>query len=106
MPKDRLREPEARILALRIAASRPNREASISYIKDHIQDYVELTDIDLKPSLTRPNEQRWQQITGNIVSHQQAGTSLFNRGYAERTHDGIRVTDLGIEYLTKQGLYP
>jgi hypothetical protein len=106
MPRDRLREPEARILALRIAASRPNREASMTYIKDHIEDYITLTEIDLKPSLTRSQEQRWQQITGNIVSHQMAGTSLFNKGFAERTSDGIRVTDLGIAHLIKLGVYP
>jgi hypothetical protein len=66
--RDRLSEPEARILALRIAASRPNREASTSYIKEHIQDYIEFTPEDLKPSLTRGNEQMWQQIVGNVVS--------------------------------------
>ena len=103
MARDRLREPEARILALRIAASRPNREASTTYIKDHIQDYIELTNIDLKPSLTRQHEERWQQIVGNVVSHSKTSTSIFNRGYAERTDDGIRVTDLGLNHLAMLG---
>jgi hypothetical protein len=103
MARDRLREPEARILALRIAASRPNREATTSYIKDHIQDYIELTAIDLKPSLTRHQEERWQQIVGNVISHINTTTSIFNRGFAERTDDGIRVTDLGMKYLAKLG---
>src|SRR5260370_40136689 len=97
--RDRLREPEARILALRIAASRPNREASTTYIKEHIQDYIELTPEDKKPSLTRKNEQMWQQITGNVVSHQQSGNSIFNEGLAVRTDDGIRVTESGADYL-------
>lgn len=101
--RDRLREPEARILALRIAASRPNREAATSYIKEHIQDYIEFTAEDLKPSSTRKNEKMWQQITGNVVSHQQQGNSIFNEGLADRTDDGIRVTDKGVEYLKSLG---
>lgn len=103
MARDRLREPEARILALRIAASRPNREASTSYIKEHIQDHIKLTATDLKPSLTRPHEERWQQIVGNVISHINTSTSIFNRGFAERTDDGIKVTDLGMKYLAKLG---
>jgi hypothetical protein len=103
MARDRLREPEARILALRIAASRPNRDASTTYIKDHIQDYIELTDTDLKPSPTRIQEERWQQIVGNVISHINTTTSIFNRGFAERTDDGIKVTDLGLKHLAKLG---
>jgi hypothetical protein len=75
----------------------------MTYIKSEIPRYIELTEIDLKPSLTRPQEERWQQIIGNVVSHQRASTSLFNKGYAERTDDGIRVTDAGIGYLSKLG---
>ena len=103
MARDRLREPEARILALRIAASRPNREASTTYIKDHVSDYIELTPIDLEPSPTRQHEQRWQQIVGNVVSHHDTSTSIFVRGFADRTDDGLRVTDAGVAYLAKLG---
>jgi hypothetical protein len=103
--RDRLRESEARILALRIAASRPGREAATSYVKDHVTDYVELTPVDLEPAPTRHNEQRWRQIVGNIVSHKHASTSIFNMGYAVRMPgiDGIRVTDKGVEYLQELG---
>ena len=59
MARDRLREPEARILALRIAASRPNREADTSFIKDRVPDYIALTELDLQPSNTRGGEAVW-----------------------------------------------
>ena len=103
--RDRLREPEARILALRIAASRPGQEAATAYIKDHVTDYIDLTPIDLERSPTRHNEQKWRQIVGNVVSHEQASTSIFNMGYAVRMPDidGIRVTDNGVEYLQELG---
>lgn len=105
MPKvrDRLREPEARILALRIAASRPNREAETAYIKERVPDYVVLTAEDIKPSKTRNGEQMWQQIVGNVVSHKAVSTSIFTKGYADRLPDGIRVTDSGLAYLASLG---
>lgn len=103
MARDRLREPEARILALRIAADQPGREASMAYIKAQVPSLVTLTPLDLRPSPTRPAEERWQQITGNVVSHQKSKSSLFSKGYAERTADGIRVTDAGVAYLKKLG---
>lgn len=101
--RDRLREPEARILALRIAASRPNREAETDYIKDRVPDYIELTELDLKPSDTRGGEPLWRQIVGNVISHQNQSTSIFTMGYAVRLPDGIRVTDSGVAYLARLG---
>lgn len=103
MARTRLREPEARDLALRIAAACDHHEASTTWIKDRIVDYVALTPVDLQPSSTRPQEQKWQQIVGNVVSHHQTATSIFSRGYADRTDDGIRVTELGLAYLKKKG---
>ena len=100
----KLSEPEARILALRIAATRPGREASTTFIKEQVPKYITLTADDLKPSKTRKNEQMWQQIIGNATgSHAPTSVSIFNKGYAVRTRDGIRVTDAGIAYLASKG---
>lgn len=102
---NKLGEPEARLLALQIAAKFPGREATTTQIKDAIPDYRELTPGDLAASPTRAGECVWQQIIGNVVSHQKSSTSLFNRGLAVRTKNGIRVTEKGIEYLKGKGLY-
>jgi hypothetical protein len=99
----KLREPEARLLALRIAASLPGGEATTTQIKDRIPDYRGLVDADLLPSPTRPSEETWQQIVGNVVSHQRSRTSLFNQGFADRTVDGIRITPKGLEFLKAKG---
>lgn len=104
MARDRLREPEARDWALVIAASCPNHEASTTHIKNEVPNYVGLTEIDLQPSETRPHESKWQQIVGNVVSHQNQATSVFTKGYAIRTDDGIRVTGDGLAYLKSKGL--
>ena len=103
----KLREPEARILALEIAASFPNHQASIARIKKEVPNFRELGEADLKPSHTRPNECKWQQIIGNVVSHKGAGTSIFNRGWAVRipSRKSIRVTERGLAHLKGLGLY-
>ena len=92
----KLGEPEARILSLQIAATYPNREATTEQIKETVPKYRELSEADLKPSATRLNECMWQQIVGNATgSHNKPDrrTSLFARGLAIKTNDGIRVTD-------------
>lgn len=104
--KTKLREPEARLLALAIAASMPGHRASTSRIKDLLPARRELTPADLVPSPTRKGEEAWQQIVGNVVSHQKTSTSIFKRGLATRTDDGIEVTPKGIDYLKDKGLYP
>src|SRR5437899_256126 len=101
----KLREPEARLLALQIAARRPGHEATTTQIKDSVPDYREFSSADLAPSRTRRAEKMWQQIMGNVVSHKKSTVSIFNRGFAERTRDGIRVTEKGIEMLKSKGLY-
>jgi hypothetical protein len=101
----KLREPEARILALRIAASFPGHQAETAQIKDEVPKYRKLGPADLKPSTTRKNECMWQQIVGNVVSHDKSNTSIFKQGYAIRLIKlkSIRVTDKGIAYLKKLG---
>jgi hypothetical protein len=102
----KLREREARLLALRIAAKFPRHTATTTQIKERIPDYRAFSPADLAPSPTRNGEVMWQQIIGNVVSHQKSRASLFNQGLAERTQDGIRVTEKGIELLKSKGLYP
>ena len=101
----KLREPEARILALRVAATFPNHQATIARIKKEVPNYRDLSEADLKPSPTRPNECMWQQIIGNVVSHEGAGTSIFNRGWAVRipSRKSIRVTEKGLAHLKSLG---
>ncbi len=103
-PKDdRLYEREARILALKIAATFPNRTASTDVIKQRIPEFFELSPTDMKQSTSRASEQRWQQIVGNVISHRSSAAGPFLRGYAERTHDGLRVTNHGMDYLKSMG---
>jgi hypothetical protein len=98
-----LKDSEARILALTIAANCPGRRASIAYIKDRVPYHIELTAQDLKPSPKRPNEQMWQQVMGKVLLHRGTRDSVFTQGLALATEDGIEVTELGIEHLKRRG---
>ena len=101
----KLREREARILALRIASTFPNYQASTAQIKKQVPNFRELSEADLKPSKTRRNECMWQQIVGNVVCHKGAGTSIFNSGWAVRieSRKSIRLTEKGLAYLKSLG---
>ncbi len=103
----KLREPEARILALQIAATFPSHYASMAQIKKKVPSFRELSEADLKPSPSRPNECMWQQIIGNVVCHKGTGVSIFNRGWADRieSRKSIRVTETGLAHLKGLGLY-
>ena len=100
---DRLREAEARDLALKIAAECNNFTASTEYIKRRVPQLIPLTDKDLEQSASRPKEKLWQQIVGNVISHKPGNRSIFTRGLAERTANGLKVTDAGIAYLNSIG---
>ncbi len=102
---DKLREPEARILALQIAATFPSHYASMAQIKREVPNFRKLGDADLKPSPSRPNECMWQQIIGNVVCHKGTGVSIFNRGWADRieSRNSIRVTKNGLAHLKGLG---
>ena len=100
---DRLREPEARVLALKIAALCPNHAASTEQIKQGVPHYYPLSEIDIRRSTSRRREALWQQIVGNVVSHHKTASGLFGMGYAVRTRNGIRVTERGLGYLNRIG---
>jgi len=100
--KDRLRESEARVLALKIAAASPNYTASMSVIKREVEKYFEPSIIDMRPSPTR-GEPMWKQIMGNVVSHKDSRHGLFRRGLAKRTSNGLTITPQGLSYLKSIG---
>ena len=93
---DRLREPEARILVLKIASQQPNGTASTQFLKKEVPKYTELSKQDRARSRSRVREEVWQQIVGNVMSHDKTGTGPFALGYAIKTADGLVVTAEGV----------
>jgi hypothetical protein len=102
---DRLREAEARTLALKIAAECKNYTATTEYIKKRVPELIPLTSKDLEQSASRPREKLWQQIVGNVISHKPGNRSIFTQGFAERTWNGLKVTNQGLNYLNSIGFF-
>lgn len=101
--QSRLREKEARMLALKIAASSKNLTADMQDIRAGVEKLYPLSPADRVPSPTRPAEQLWQQILRNVVSHRGSTKSIFARGLAEKVGTGIRITTAGLDHLKKSG---
>lgn len=103
LESDRLREKEARLIALKIAARSKDHSATMQDIRRELPKLFPLTTSDKKQSETRRNEQLWQQIVRNVVSHQDSAQSLFKKGWAIRHDSGIRVTPAGLAHLKSIG---
>jgi hypothetical protein len=103
-PQDRLREREARVLVLKVAANRPGRSATIDTLREEIPKYVELTPADKGRSPSRPNEALWQiAIRNTVSSHRTGPQSIFAQGWSTKIPDGLKVTRLGMNYLNSIG---
>ena len=81
---------------LQIAAQQPDGLASYDLIRQEIPNILPLTQDDLAPSETRPNEPMWHQIMRNVQSHHaQEGNYIFE-GYLQHVpREGYRITPLG-----------
>jgi hypothetical protein len=101
---NRTSETEMRIAALQVARSKPNGVATTTELKEEVSRFVDLTPQDLVQSKTRRNEAMFQQIVGNIISHDKSRTNIFYKGYAVYTGDGIQITDTGRDFLARRGL--
>ena len=101
---DQLDEPEASILALKIAARSEDHTASIDYIKNQVPNFYSLSEIDEQRSPPRGPESKWQKIIDNLPSAERPG--LFSQGYAHPAMEGIQVTESGIDYLHRIGFWP
>ena len=103
-PQDRLREQEARVLILKIAASQPERSATISKLREEIPRYFDLTPADKTRSPSRRNEALWQIVVRNTMSSHQTGTrTIFAQGWATKIRGGLKVTRRGMDYLNSIG---
>jgi hypothetical protein len=102
-PNDRLREPEARILALKVAALMPGHTATTEQLIERAVDLFTPSPLDLQLSRTRKRQPQWHQIIRNVISHRDIPIGPFSQGLAVRTSNGLSVTDAGMQYLRGLG---
>ena len=101
---DRLKESEARILILKIAASQPRRSVTINKLREEVPKYFDLSPIDKRRSPSRKNEVLWQIVVRNTMSSHTTGTrTIFAQGWARKIPGGLKVTKSGVDYLNSIG---
>jgi hypothetical protein len=102
--QDRLREREARVLVLKIAASQPERVATIDKLREEIPKYFDLSTVDNTRSPSRKNEKLWQIVIRNTMSSHTSGSrTIFAQGWARKIPNGLKVTRRGMDYLNSIG---
>ncbi len=103
-PRDRLREREARIIVLKIAASQSDRTASIRTLREEVPKFFDLSPKDQAQSPSRKRDRLWHIIIRNAMSSHKTGSrTLFALGYARKTRFGLKVTKRGMDYLNSIG---
>jgi hypothetical protein len=103
-PQDRLKEREARVLILKIAASQPERVATLDTLRKEVPRYFDLSPADRSRSPSRKNETLWQIVIRNTMSSHTTGTrTIFAQGWAKKIPNGLKVTRRGMDYLNSIG---
>jgi len=88
--------------AMKYLATLPTGTATTTTIKKHVPKYIKLTADDHDPSGSRPGEEVWQQVVGNIVSHRDKSPENFiSRGLIEYAGRKWTLTAAGKAYLAK-----
>lgn len=102
---NRSSEHDIAYAAMKYLDTLPHKTAKTSDIKNHIPEFINLTPDDREVSETRPNEELWQQVVGNIVSHRQDSPENFiNRGLISYDGENWMLTDAGATYLAKRNV--
>ncbi|SRR6266478_3933612 len=105
-PKDklfrggRIREKHVRIPALRAAAARKDGHISTADLIRDLSDEFAPAGEDAE-ILDGRNDTKFSQIVRNLKSHKNTSTSIFTRGFAEETNDGIKITEAGRKFLAQ-----
>jgi hypothetical protein len=81
---------------------RPGGRATIDELVRDLPAHVVLSQDDLRPSDTRPNEKLWEQRVRNIVSHKDSPTNFINLGYLRSWDGEMTITDAGRDYLKRE----
>jgi len=100
-------EHEIAFAAMKYLATQPNKSATTSDVKQSIPQFINLTPGDCEVSETRPNEELWQQVVGNIVSHRNdSPENYINRGLIAYDNGIWTLTDAGTNYLVERNAHP
>lgn len=87
---------------MQVLATRPDGCATVRTLIKHVPEYVNLTEDDHQQSLTRPNEEMWEQRVRNLKSHDTAAGNVIGEGYVKHVGRGkYCLTKAGWVHLKK-----
>ncbi len=94
---NRTSEADIAFAVLVIAAYQPDGLATFRRLRREVPNHVRLSDLDLSPSLMKPNEELWVQRIRNIRLHRDIPGNLIHDGYLRHIpHVGFKITDSGL----------
>ena len=93
-------EHDIALAAMKFLKTQPKLTATTSAVKKNIPNFIQLTDDDRAQSETRENEELWQQIVGNIVSHRRdSPENAINRGWIDYDGGNWTLTPAGAKRI-------
>jgi hypothetical protein len=94
---NRASEADIAFAILVIAAFQPNGIASFRRLRREIPIHVRLSELDMSPSITRPNEELWMQKIRNIRIHRDVPGNFIHNGFLIHIpHVGFQITESGL----------
>lgn len=98
----RLEEAEVNRVVLDILANQPLGRAVVRVIRQEVPKYIKLTLGDKAGSVTRKNEQLWEQQVRNLRSHQLSKGNVFYEGLVFSPWRGLwQLTPAGWAHVKK-----
>lgn len=98
----RATENDIAFAACQIAALSSTGIATFYRLKKELPNYVRLSNGDRSQSVTRPNEELWEQLIRNIKSHSNASGNYIHEGYLVHVpRVGYQVTVAGRQLVQR-----
>lgn len=97
--KVRIQERDLWISALNAASRKKNGEIETGDLIEELEDHFQPNGQD-NEILDGRNDTKFTQKVRNLISHRKQQSSMFSKGYAEYTGNGIRVTDSGRKFIS------
>jgi hypothetical protein len=94
----RIREKELAISALRMVYRHPSGEILTSELVLALTEWFEPEGEDAE-ILEGRHDTKFSQKVRNLVSHREGKHTMFTLGYADYTGDGIKITELGRNFV-------
>jgi hypothetical protein len=92
----RIEEAKINQVVLDILAGQPNGRATVKTIRGELPKHVNLTSGDQTDSITRENEELWEQQVRNLKSHHNVPGNVFYEGLVRWVRRGVwELTDAG-----------